>query len=506
MEPMYIPLILIVLLYSLYYYFTRTFNYWKDRGVVGPEPVPLFGNIKRAALRYENVGETMANIYHQYPDEKVVGVFRMTTPNLLLRDLEIIKHIMIKDFDEFSDRGVEYSTDGLGKNLFHADSETWRILRNRFTPIFTSGKLKNMTYLLTERGNRFIKYVETITRNQKEHRIHTLVQRYTMSTIAACAFGIDIDDITDNNPLIKTLHKIDRDVFTLNFALELDMMYPGLFKKLNLSIFPKYVNDFFHDLTRTVTNERQGKPSGRRDFMDLILEIREQKELPSLKRNESDDQTHLEISESIIAAQSAVFFAAGYETSATTMSYLLYLLAKNPHIQEKLHEEIDKTLENHDGELTYDIVNNMPYLGKVFDETLRLFPLAEPLQRNAKSDYKIPGTDIVVKKNQMVLISPRGIHHDPKYYPNPEVFDPERFNPEIAAARHPCAYMPFGVGPRNCIGMRFAKLQSRICIIKLLSQFRVEPSENTLKEMKFDPKRIVLSPSDGILLNIVRRK
>ncbi|XP_059061356.1 cytochrome P450 6B5-like [Achroia grisella] len=506
MEPMYITLVIIAVIYSLYYYFTRTFKYWKDRDVSGPEPIPFFGNIKQSALRRQHGGEITTSIYHQYPNDKVVGIFRMTTPSLLIRDLDLIKQVMIKDFDEFSDRGIEFSKEGLGANLFHADTETWRVLRQRFTPLFTSGKLKNMMHLMVERGDQFIKYVEHIISNQAEHKIHNLIQRYTLATIAACAFGIDIDDLTDKNPIIKTLHRIDREIFTQTFATEIDLMYPGLFKKLNMSIFPKYVSDFFTKLTRSVISERQGKPTNRRDFMDLILELREKKEIQYMKRNESDKESYLEMSEDIITAQSFIFFGAGYETSATTMSFLLYLLAKNPHIQEKLLEEIDKTLENHDGELTYDTIKDMTYLNKVFDETLRLFPLVEPLQRNAIVDYKIPGTDVVVRKNQMVLVSARGIHHDPKYYPNPEVFDPERFSPDVAAARHPCAYMPFGVGPRNCIGMRFAKMQSRICIIKLLSKFRVERSKNTMEEIKFDPMRVVIAPVDGIMLNIVRRK
>ncbi|KAM3958200.1 cytochrome P450 6B2-like [Aphomia sociella] len=506
MELIYIPLVLIALGYALYYYFTRNFNYWKDRGIAGPEPTPMFGNVMKAALRRVNHGEIMSHIYQQYPNEKVVGVYRMTTPSLLLRDLDIIKHIMIKDFDKFADRGVEFSKEGLGANLFHADDDTWRGLRNRFTPIFTSGKLKNMLHLMDERGDLFVKHVEDITRKQSEHKIHSLIQRYTIITISACAFGLDFDDISDTNSFFQTLHKIDTDIFTANFALELDMMFPNLFKKLNVSIFPKYVTKFFHELTRSVIDTRNGKPTNRKDFMDLILELRQQKEIHYRNAKDENKEMHLEITESVIAAQCFVFYAAGYETSATTMSYLLYLLAKNPHVQEKVHNEIDKILEKYNGEVTYDTIKDMTYLSKVFDETLRLYPLVEPLQRCAKTNYKVPGTDIVIKKDQIVLISPRAIHHDPKYYPNPEVFDPDRFNPEVAGARHPCAYMPFGVGPRNCIGMRFAKLQSSVCIIKLLSKFRVEASVNTLKEMRFDPRRVVMTPSDGIVLNIFPRK
>ncbi|XP_013140304.1 PREDICTED: cytochrome P450 6B2-like, partial [Papilio polytes] len=180
---------------SLYYYFTRTFIYWKERNIPGPKPLPFFGNIKDSALRSKHLTSVLQDIYNAYPNEKAVGVFRMTTPCLLLRDLDLIKQIMIKDFDQFVDRGLSFtaglnnaswigrslqsrnkttcwlitnrclnntgycilrpavSKEGLGFNLFHADTDTWKVLRNRFTPLFTSGKLKNMFYLMTEQGD-----------------------------------------------------------------------------------------------------------------------------------------------------------------------------------------------------------------------------------------------------------------------------------------------------------------------------------------------------------------
>lgn len=446
---LYLPTALIAIAYALYYYFTRTFNYWKSRGVVGPEPVPLFGNLKESALRRKNMGVVFKEIYDNFPHEKVVGIYRMTTPCLVLRDLDIIKHVMIKDFDLFVDRGIEFSKEGLGANLFHSDGDTWRVLRNRFTPVFTSGKLKNMLYLMTERGESFMDYVDKVCDQQIDHEVHPLVQKYTMSTISACAFGIDIDV---HNDKMEALKKVDELVLNANFAQELDMMYPGILKKLNSSIFPSFVKKFFYDLVRQIFAERKGVPGNRKDFMDLILELKQQGEVYGNKRNEGDKQLSLELTDDVIAAQAFVFYVAGYETSATTMSFLLYELAKNPDIQEKLHRETIEVLERHNGQMTYDTLQDMSYLENVFDETLRLYPLVEPLQRVAMLDYKVPGTDVVIKKGRTVLVSPYGIHHDAKYYPDPEQFDPERFTAENSRGRHSCAYMPFGVGPRNCIG------------------------------------------------------
>ncbi|KAI8421255.1 hypothetical protein MSG28_008309 [Choristoneura fumiferana] len=427
---------------ALYYYFTRTFNYWKDRNVPYLKPVPFFGNLYKSTIRSTLVGEIMKKIYNEYPNEKVVGVFRMTTPNLLVRDLDIVKHIMIKDFDNFADRGVEFSKEGLGKNLFHADGDTWRVLRNRFSPMFTNQKLKNMMHLLNDRADKFTDYVRDITAKNPEQLIHPLVQKYTMSTISACAFGLDIDTFYGE---IETLKRIDKDMFTANYALELDMMYPGLLKSLNLSIFPAFV-----------INQRNGQPTSRRDFMDLMLEMRNKQELQAIKRFDTEKERALEITQSVIEAQAFLFYAAGYETSASTMGFMLYQLALETEIQDKLRAEIDEYLQKNNNQITLEtVMNDLPYLEKVFDETLRMYPIVDTLQRCALEEYKLPGTNVKVAKNQMVLIPALAIHHDEKYYPNPSKFDPDRFSPENVAARHPCAYLPFGVGPRHCIDSVF---------------------------------------------------
>ncbi|XP_013140398.1 PREDICTED: cytochrome P450 6B1-like [Papilio polytes] len=239
--------------------------------------------------------------------------------------------------------------------------------------------------------------------------------------------------------------------------------------------------------------------------MDLILEMRQQKVIEGSKRHDNEHLKPLELTDSIIAAQAFVFYAAGYETSASTMTYMFYELAKQPAIQDKLIAEIDEVLKRYNGQITYECLSEMTYLSQVFDETLRKYPVADPMQRNAKVDYKIPGTDITIKQGQTIIISSWGIQHDPQYYPNPDKFDPEHFSPENEKNRHSCAYLPFGAGPRNCIGMRFAKLQSEVCIVKFLSKFRVESSKKTQKDLQFDPMRLFAFPVGGIYLNLIRR-
>ncbi|XP_063533630.1 cytochrome P450 6B5-like [Cydia strobilella] len=486
----------------LYYYFTRTFSYWKKRNVTGPKPIPFFGNMYKSAMRYDSMGGVFRTIYESFPKEKVVGIFRMTSPALIIRDLDVLKHVLIKDFENFADRGLEFSKDGLGQNIFHSDGEIWRSLRTRFSPMFTNSKLKNMMHLLNDRANKFVDYVGEITAKTPEHDIHGLVQKFTMSSITACAFGVDMDTFREDIP---TLKRVDKDIFTPNFMVELDMLFPGVLKKLNLSAFPAYLKSFFKELVENVTTERNGKPSNRKDFMDLILEMKNEKQFEVAKKDSDGEVLTIEITNSVIEAQAFVFFAGGYETTASTMGFMLYHLALDTKMQDRLRNEIDGYLEKHSDKIELDTLNELQYLDRVFNETIRMYPIVDIVQRKARNDYELPGTNVKIAKGQVVIASLPGIHHDEKYYPEPEKFDPERFSPENVAARHSMAYMPFGLGPRHCVGLRFARVQTYVCIIRLLSKFRLEASKNTVRSFSYNPYRIVMGPSKILYVNIYPR-
>lgn len=137
-------------------------------------------------------------------------------------------------------------------------------------------------------------------------------------------------------------------------------------------------------------------------------------------------------------------------------------------------------------------------------ETLRKYPIVDTLFRKTANNYKVPDTDIVLEKDTLVGIPVLGIQRDPNIYPDPMKFDPERFTKENVAARHPYAWMPFGLGPRNCIGLRFGMMQTRLGIATILNDFRVTPSKRTLIPMKFQPETVLLSPKGGMYLNLER--
>ncbi|GAB0087596.1 Cytochrome P450 [Sergentomyia squamirostris] len=174
----------------------------------------------------------------------------------------------------------------------------------------------------------------------------------------------------------------------------------------------------------------------------------------------------------------------------------------NQEVQAKAREEVNRVLENHGGQYTYDACMEMKYIDQIIKETLRLHPIVPNLIRSLTMDYKVPDRDITFKKGQMFSIPVMGIHHDPDIYPNPEQFDPERFTEENIRDRHSYSWLPFGEGPRNCIGLRFGMMQTRVGLANILSKYKITPTSRTPIPMSYSPTSAVLAPREGMWIKI----
>ena len=170
----------------------------------------------------------------------------------------------------------------------------------------------------------------------------------------------------------------------------------------------------------------------------------------------SNDKKSKSLTDAEILSQAVVFLLAGYDTVFNALSFITYCLATNPEQQETLCEEIDTVLEKHDGEINYESVNEMKFMDMVIDETLRLYPAILRMDREATSDYEYNGMKI--KKGSLIAIPIYPLHYNPITYPDPEKFDPFRFSDENKKIRDSANYLPFGMGPRNCIGKHILKL------------------------------------------------
>lgn len=190
----------------------------------------------------------------------------------------------------------------------------------------------------------------------------------------------------------------------------------------------------------------------------------------------SSSITKKPLTETELIAQCFIFLIAGFETTATLLSYLFYSLTLNSDCQSKLVEEVNANT-NEKGEIDYETLAQMPYLDACISEALRLYSPVTFLSRDAMEDTKLGPLSIT--KGMAIHIPVFAIHHDEKYYPDPFKFNPDRFLPENRHKLVPYTYLPFGVGPRNCIGLRFALMEAKLATVKVLKRFRFQRHQKT---------------------------
>merc|ERR1719187_175731 len=218
-------------------------------------------------------------------------------------------------------------------------------------------------------------------------------------------------------------------------------------------------------------------------------------------------RTTKEHDEMTLVATAFIMLVAGYDTTGMTLSYLTHELAKNPEVQQRLQEEVDDAFDKAGGSIPdYYTIQGLPYLDQAIRETLRLHTLVSQVSRICTRDYTLPGTNITVKKDNLVMVNAIGMHMDPKYYPNPEEFNPDNFSKEAKASRSPYTFLGFGQGPRSCIGMRFALLEAKVAMVMLLRRFTFVRGARTEDRPVSDPTSIFGYAKGGLWARVVERK
>ncbi|KAM9670485.1 cytochrome P450 4V2 isoform 2-T2 [Dama dama] len=191
----------------------------------------------------------------------------------------------------------------------------------------------------------------------------------------------------------------------------------------------------------------------------------------------------------------------GHDTTASAINWSLYLLGSYPEVQQKVDSELEEVFGKSDRPVTLEDLKKLKYLECVIKESLRLFPPVPFFARNLTQDCEVVGYKIV--QGSQVIILPYALHRDPKYFPDPEEFKPERFFAENSKGRHTYAYVPFSAGPRNCIGQKFAIMEEKTILSCILRHFWVE--SNQKREELGLAGELILRPSNGIWIKLKRR-
>jgi cytochrome P450 family 28 len=174
---------------------------------------------------------------------------------------------------------------------------------------------------------------------------------------------------------------------------------------------------------------------------------------------------------------------------------LSFQLGKNKRVQDKLRAEINQNTDK-DGKISFEVLHDMPYLDQVFNETLRMHPPAVMTSRVCTEaiELEFEGQKAPVEEGMNVFIPIHQLHYDPEIYAEPEEFKPERFDPEnggVKAFKDKGVFLPFGDGPRMCLGMRFAQIQSKAAIVGIVKNFEISINDKTPKEQVIDPKEFI---------------
>jgi len=218
--------------------------------------------------------------------------------------------------------------------------------------------------------------------------------------------------------------------------------------------------------------------------------------------NAKNDLGNEEFDEVDVAANAFLFFIAGFETTASTMSFCLYELSLNRDIQQKVRDEIMEVRKNNNGKITVDSLKDLNYMEMVLSETLRMYPPVPALFRICTKEYTIPDTKTTIDIGTKIMIPAWSIHHDEKYWKNPNKFDPERFSQENKANIINGTYLPFGEGPRFCIGMRFAQMELKLALAEILTKYEVTPSEKTEIPLTYKNGALLLTTNHGVWVNV----
>ncbi|XP_063238304.1 cytochrome P450 6k1-like [Bacillus rossius redtenbacheri] len=506
-------------------YIAHAFTYWEKRGVYHVKPTSVFGNLSNILFEREHTSECLERLYKESVGQPMVGLFVMRRPILMVRDLSLLRCVFVKDAHVFLDRNKPnpVTDDLFTRSLFAMTGRRWRDLRIKLTPTFTSGKIKRMFHLIDECGKRLPPCIELEASKGDAVAVKEVIARYSTDVIASCAFGVDANALADPQCEFRAVMKRIFEVSPWKKLIGvLFFVVPSIPRLLKLSFIDEGVYDFVRRTFWEVVDYRKRNKVVRDDFVDLLVQIKREgrvradddKDAEEIQRDSAymdklskTDKSSVDLDDNDILAQAFIFIVAGFETSSSVVTQALYELALHPDVQDKLRREIRTVLNKHSNNVTYDAIAEMHYLDMVVSETTRKYPTLPTLERVCLADYKVPGTDITIEKGTRILIPVKAIHYDPEIYPDPQRFDPERFSAENKSKRSNFAHLPFGEGPRICIGMRFGQMQVKTALVHVISSYHVTPCADTPKPpLRLKPRSTVLTPKQDIVLAFTKLK
>jgi cytochrome P450 len=431
--------------------------------------LPIIGNL----LDFKN--DRLALYQHLYEQMGDIGEYRLFSKSfVLLSNAEYTRQFLIEHHQDFERSPVMLMMKPiLGEGLLTTNNRANTQQRQWIHPVFQLDRFPDYAQSIVQQTNSFQKRWSA----SQELNLSQTLQELTLSIIGKTLFGVDtVQELPEFAQFVTDLlYATDQ---RLKFFLPLPLSCPlPINRKLSASIKP--LNAL---LNRLIEERRTSPQEGKKDLLFFLL-------------NAKDEATNQPLTNQQICDQMMTFLFAGHETTANTLAWTFYLLARHPSIYDRLQEELDSTLQGKAA--SYDDLKRLPYTLQVIKETLRLYPVAYAFGRTALKplalgDYKVP-------KGRVVLASPYILHRRPDYFTEPEQFNPDRFLPEAEAALPRSAYIPFGSGPRACIGRQFALMEAQLIVATLAQKYRFRLLNDQV--ILPDPM-ITLRPSSNIRIRL----
>ncbi|MGB0797735.1 MAG: cytochrome P450 [Planktomarina sp.] len=395
----------------------------------------------------------------------------------MVMDPASLRHIMLENLDNYpkSDVMINVLEPGLGKSVFTAEGAHWRWQRRAASPAFAHRNVDNLAPIMTLAADKLVSRLNGVAGQSVD----------MFPQMSAVTFDI-ISDVTfsdhDGFDAATIYDAIERYSESVGKASLLDIVgAPQWIPRVGRLFAKQYLREIRASGDTKIERRRVSGPRQVPDFLDLLV-------------SSEDPKTGRRMTTTEIRDNLLTFIVAGHETTALALSWALYLCGFNTDVQDRARAEAQSVL--HGRTATAADVPNLPYIRMIIDEAMRLYPPAAFLSRTAQNDDTVPG--MKVKKGDTVILPIYSLHRNKLLWDDPDTFDPERFKDPKAIDRY--AYIPFGNGPRVCIGAHFALQETVIVLATLLSKFKFTKTAG-----KPDPEPIMiitLRPENGVWLDI----
>jgi len=440
-------------------------------GPVPPEKLlPLISFLKVARDNVLNAVPRFA--YEQKISEAKLAGGRV----VLLADPAAVKHVLLDHVENYPKASYERRglRAALGEGILVSDGEKWRSHRRLMSPSFDHKSIVSYAPGMVDSIDAYLCNWETLKAGS-EINIADEMTKLTLKIISRAMFSTDSDGMSDLTG--DTLRRVAEElVFDLPDAVPLLGSYRAWRRFARIDkIFAKLNKQMYALIEARTKAPKEGTP----DLLDRLVAAR-------------DSESGIALTDKEVRDEVVIIFVAGHETTAVAKTFVFYLLSQHPKEEAKLHAELDSVLGGRAP--SYEDLANLPYTKMVVEEAMRLYPPAPGLSiREAQVDDVIGDTRI--KKKNAIVVLPWVLHRHRALWENPDRFEPERFSPERSQGRPRFAYMPFGGGPRICIGAALAMTEAQLILATIAQRYRMTlvPGQD-IRLLH----RVTLRPKDGI--------